>query len=353
MTKKQQTKNILLTHKRKYPLMQIEDLFKLLHQSSFGCEHMVEDEQGALEYIIKENSARACAPDTKTEALDGDFCRVHLSYLDSGLSAQTLARIFYLSASHVQNGLEQLKEKLSVARELVACGELDFSLDDFDRLLNEWRSCGFCARHHSDAFRQAYSPSYRVVHKKYAKFIPLFACIDRAMTRENIILAIEGGSAAGKSTLADILRDVYDCAVFHMDDFFLRSEQRTPERYAEIGGNIDRERFLSEVLLPLREGKTVEYRRFDCCEMKITASEKITPKRLNVVEGAYSMHPELEKYYDLSVFLDVDEDTQRARIEKRNSPDLAKRFFSEWIPMERKYFLATSIKDRCDLHIKA
>lgn len=32
------------------------------------------------------------------------------------------------------------------------------------------------------------------------------------------------------------------------DDFFLRPEQRTPERLAEPGGNLDRERMKSEVI---------------------------------------------------------------------------------------------------------
>ena len=54
-----------------------------------------------------------------------------------------------------------------------------------------------------------------------------------------VIVAIDGNCTAGKTTLAGMLEEMYDCSVFHMDDFFLRPEQRTPERYAEIGGNVD------------------------------------------------------------------------------------------------------------------
>ncbi|MBQ8758231.1 MAG: hypothetical protein IJZ20_00890, partial [Clostridia bacterium] len=79
-------------------------------------------------------------------------------------------------------------------------------------------------------------------------FLPLFAKLDGMLLTGNVRLAVEGGSASGKSTLGALLESVYDCTVFHMDDFFLRPEQRTPERFAEIGGNVDRERFLSEVL---------------------------------------------------------------------------------------------------------
>lgn len=86
--------------------------------------------------------------------------------------------------------------------------------------------------------------------------MPLLAAIDRAMARKpRILVAIEGGSASGKTTLAALLGRIYDCQTFHMDDFFLRPEQRTAARLAEPGGNVDRERFFHEVLLPPVQGR--------------------------------------------------------------------------------------------------
>lgn len=64
------------------------------------------------------------------------------------------------------------------------------------------------------------------------------------------------------------------------------------------------------------------------------------------------MHPELTKYYDFSVFLDVSKDTQRERILVRNTPELSERFFNEWIPLEDIYFEKTDIKNRCKMLIK-
>ena len=61
--------------------------------------------------------------------------------------------------------------------------------------------------------------------------------------REFVIVAIDGKCTSGKTTLAGRLAEIYDCNVFHMDDFFLRPEQRTAERFAEVGGNVDYERF--------------------------------------------------------------------------------------------------------------
>lgn len=70
-------------------------------------------------------------------------------------------------------------------------------------------------------------------------------CKIRSMLEEgNVILALDGTSARGKTTLAAWLQQQFeDCAVYYMDDFILRPEQRTPERFSESGGNVDRERF--------------------------------------------------------------------------------------------------------------
>jgi uridine kinase len=136
-----------------------------------------------------------------------------------------------------------------------------------------------------------------------------------------------------------------------MDDFFLRPEQRTEARLLEIGGNVDRERFLSEVLLPHSHGQKVTYRPFDCSVQALGEPIAVEPRRLTIIEGAYAMHPTLAPHYDLSVFLDISPALQKKRIQKRNSPALAKRFFEEWIPMETRYFAGMSVKERCDLVI--
>ena len=70
---------------------------------------------------------------------------------------------------------------------------------------------------------------------------PLLVRIDRLMAeRERVLVAIDGGSASGKTTLGALLQSIYVCPVFHMDDFFLRPEQRTEARFTQPGGNVDR-----------------------------------------------------------------------------------------------------------------
>lgn len=166
--------------------------------------------------------------------------------------------------------------------------------------------------------------------------------------RETVLVAIEGSCTAGKTTLSRLLEAEFDCNVFHMDDFFLQNHQRTEQRLAEAGGNVDYERFFQEVLLPLRRGEAVFFRPFDCQTRQLKAAVTMPRKRLNIIEGTYSCHPHFGKVYDLTVFLTVSPETQRKRILQR--PEFLHRsFFDLWIPMEHTYFDTFSVAQGCDI----
>lgn len=351
MDKKEITKRALAEHYKKYPKLQVQDLMKYIFQSSFGCEHLIASPEAAADYIRKEAEQCDATTEAYAEPLDGDYCRVHLGYIREGLTPATLAKLFFLSAGHVEDGRERLEGTIAAMIEAAEVGLLPFEKATVEKTIEKWREAGYPACHHSEEFRAAYAPAYRLVKKEYAVFLPLFLRIDRMLQEGPVTLAVEGGSAAGKSTLGELLHKVYGCTVFHMDDFFLRPEQRTPERFAEPGGNVDRERFLEEVLLPASKREPVAYRKFDCSTFTLKEPVTMLPTTLTIIEGAYSMHPELAEYYNLSVFLETSEKEQKRRIEKRNTPEMAKRFFAEWIPMEQKYVEAMGVKERCELVI--
>ncbi len=352
MKRSERTCELLIMHCQNYPKLQIQDIFKFLYQSSFGCEHLVSDPETVTNYIQKEYESISGYKQPVVEQLDGAYCRVPLSYLKHGLSAHTLGKLFLASAKKESKGKEDLIQKLKVAKELVYEKRLPFSQDEYEKAMKEWEMKGYPAVRHSDVFRGAYQPSYRVIANEYIPFLPLFTELDKRLEKGTVKAAIEGGSASGKTTLSEILTAIYGCTVFHMDDFFLQPQQRTPERYAEAGGNIDRERFLTEVLKPLCNGEVVNYRKFDCSTRKIMDAIQITPQRMSVIEGAYSMHPQLSGYYDLSVFLEISPELQKERILRRNSPHIAEKFFNEWIPLEKIYFEKMKVEERCDIYIR-
>lgn len=167
-----------------------------------------------------------------------------------------------------------------------------------------------------------------------------------------VIIAIDGRCASGKTTLADNLSESIDCNVIHTDDYFLQPFQRTRERYAEPGGNLDRERLVAEVLTPLSQGRRPLYQPFDCSRMCFGNAIRLTEKDVYIIEGSYSCHPLLRPFYDFTVFVTTDSETQTQRILERNGEDRLPDFINVWIPLEERYFEALDIEEKADIVIK-
>lgn len=165
-----------------------------------------------------------------------------------------------------------------------------------------------------------------------------------------LIVAIDGRCTSGKSTLAVKLAKDLDATVLKMDDFFLRIEQRTPERYAEPGGNVDRER-VEEVLQKYMQKKDVLFQPFDCTKFELAPAITIPYKDILILEGSYSFHPVLQKYSQFKIFMHVDSETQLSRIEVRNGFQKLEMFKSKWIPLEEKYFSAFQVEKLADIYL--
>ena len=188
---------------------------------------------------------------------------------------------------------------------------------------------------------------------EYEKLLEMFNKIDELIRKkETTNIAIDGNSGAGKSTLAEFISSIYKGNLFHMDDFFLRHEQKTEERLKEVGGNIDYERFNIEVINGLKSNSQFNYQTYNCQTLKLGQVHTVKPKVLNIVEGVYSMHPRFIDIYDYKIFLEIEEKNQIERILNRSGEFMLKRFINEWIPMENKYFKEINIRDKSDIILK-
>jgi len=175
------------------------------------------------------------------------------------------------------------------------------------------------------------------------------AAIDRALAEgERVILALEGGAASGKTTLAAELAALYQAPVIHMDEFFLLPDMRNPERFAQPGGNIHSERFQAQAADPIRKNQPFSYEIFDCSAGAMAGKKQIGHEKLIIVEGVYSLHPLYRDIYTLRFFLKTDAETQDARLRARGEW-LYERFQQAWLPMERAYFQAFQPEKCCDL----
>lgn len=188
---------------------------------------------------------------------------------------------------------------------------------------------------------------------EYSNLLELFNNIGELISQSKpVCIAIEGNSGSGKSTLAKLINSMYDCNLFHMDDYFLRPEQKTESRLIEVGGNIDYERFDMEVINGLKSNSKFSYQVYNCKTLKLDEIHNAEPKVLNIIEGVYSMHPRFIDIYDLKIFLEIDEKTQVERILKRSGEFMLNRFIDEWIPMENEYFNKMNIRGKSDVILR-
>jgi len=344
-------RSLFQLHAQRYPAMQAVDALKLLYQSAYGPGHLIRDPEQAKAWLMAE-VREAPAAQRRWERLSGGFARLY----PAGLSEQELdlvTRMFVRSAEVVPGGDPTFTAGLSKLRSLTAEGKMPFSAEELESEILRWEESGRAAFSHSAAYHDAYRPAYRVLLAPYAWAFPVYSAIDRLLReKETVTIALEGGSATGKSTLGEALASFFDATLLHTDDFFLRPEQRTPERFAQPGGNFDYERMKPELLDPLNRNEHFAYCPFDCGIMDLGDPVEVTPKRLRIVEGCYSMHPQLQQQYDLRVFLSASREERRRRILQRSGPVLLSRFLSEWIPQENAYFEHFQVAEHCDLTLE-
>lgn len=400
--------------------MRSTDLLKLIHQNVFGSGHLAPSPE-----IVCKRLADELASCDKTEPFVetlGECSRVYIGSAVPATAAdsaaadssgsrgiinkivgfenrpadarllEVIARLFILTAGRFpadythadETSRARLDDCVNTAREVVRDGRFGFDIAEFDSAAAEFAAAGYPAQSHSNAYRTAYKPAYRVVDSYFARLISCLYAISRLLDEKSgqVRVVIDGRAASGKTTAAELIAGyfsgaytcAYTCAypsthpdayprvcpdthnvstdIIHADDFFLPPSLRTPERLNEVGGNLHRERFYDEIIVNLDSPDGFSYRVFDCSKMDYAPEpRKVKPCRLLIFEGAYSLHPDFGDYYDLAIFSDISPDEQSRRILSRNGERMHKRFEQEWIPMEEKYFDGFNIRQKCKITI--
>lgn len=159
-----------------------------------------------------------------------------------------------------------------------------------------------------------------------------------------LLVAIDGGSGAGKTTIAAQVMTVLDAAAVHIhgDDFF---DARRPDAEwdlmdpaARADNCIDWRRLRHDVLEPLLRGEQARWRPFDFQSRTGVADQELTlgPAAIIVLDGIYSSRPELLDLVSLTVLVEAPDELRRRRHDTREPGDETD-WHARWDPAEKHY----------------
>ena len=164
---------ILAVQYRRYPCLQIVDLYKLLHQASMGSEHAVSDEAGVRAWLKREVATMGAGPaDPLIDEISptGEIVRVHLRpYLAAGHDPEKLLEAFLRTAREYRGSVEHLQQYGKVAEWVASAGLLPFQPGQIGAFMQSMKQHGFPAAHHSQIYEELYQPAYRVVARTFVK----------------------------------------------------------------------------------------------------------------------------------------------------------------------------------------
>ena len=159
----EELRTILIAHAKQYPLMQPTDAVKLIYQNEFGGGHLIRDEQACLNYLRREYACVEKDPVTPLyEDIGNGIVRVNLAAVKAE-DLEQLGKTFIDSAEKHKGMLESFVSKLELLQALTAEGVFPFDTSDLNAYLAEYKAAGCPMVSHSEQYRQAYKPAYRII----------------------------------------------------------------------------------------------------------------------------------------------------------------------------------------------
>ena len=151
-------------------------------------------------------------------------------------------------------------------------------------------------------------------------------------------VGVDGLGAAGKTTLAAAIAAALPGAVVVSVDDFARPGVPT----------WDHERFRRDVLGPILRGRPGAYRRWDLVRERVGARVAVPVGVPIVVEGVSATDRAVGVPWAVQLWVEASEEVRRARIDRRDPPELKDRWEQHWWPQEQAYLTRQRPDERAD-----
>ena len=165
---------VIRWHAERYPHLQVEDLYKLLHQSVAGPAHAIDDPEMARQWLMREWSALGNPFETEETyeplSSDGRLVRVNLRpWRTAGHAPEAVLNAFVRTAGTLPPDTAHIRTELDA---ILACSELladglPLSGPVIQSFFNDRARDRYPAIHHSEEYSRTYRPAYRVVLRGY------------------------------------------------------------------------------------------------------------------------------------------------------------------------------------------
>lgn len=135
-----------------------------------------------------------------------------------------------------------------------------------------------------------------------------------------IIIGIAGGTASGKTTVAQNIKEVFgdNVELLSHDYYYLPHNDMTYEERTKINYDhpnaFETDRLIRDIR-DLKDGKAVDVPVYDfTIHNRVDETVKVQPKRVIIVEGILVFeNEELRRLMDIKIFVDTDADERLAR----------------------------------------
>ena len=171
MTEEAYLHHIIQDQLRRHQGFQVDDLYKMIYQTTYGGEHFLHDKTKARKMLQEEweNTERIPKGESLLEIIDprGEIMRVNLRIFKKvGGTVRQIFDLFVRSAREFEEDRERLVQYWETIMNMAERGEIPFSKDILEDFYIEMGRKGFPVIHHSESYIDANRPAYRIVLKK-------------------------------------------------------------------------------------------------------------------------------------------------------------------------------------------